>query len=105
MFVSNVGLSARLAIGCGGRALVCVGCVGCRLGCDDLPCVRLSRPYHEVAVELVFREEQQALARASIRGLDVPGPHRGPRAAYLYDAVPRRPRDAQCQAVRVLLGH
>ena len=55
MFVSNVGLSARLAIGCGGRALVCVGC---RLGCGDLPCIGLSRLPHEAAVELVFREEQ-----------------------------------------------
>ncbi len=83
MFVSNVGLGARLAIGCGGRALVCVGCVGCRRGCDDLPCVRLSRPHHEVAVELVVREEQQALARAAIRGLDRPCAAGGPYEANL----------------------
>jgi len=102
MFVSNVGLSARLAIGCGGRALVCVGC---RLGCGDLPCVRLSRLHHEAAVELVFVEEQQALARATILGLDLPGPHGGPGAAYFQDAVVWRAGDASCQGVRALLIH
>jgi len=69
--VSNVGLSARLAIGCGGRALVCVGCVGCRLCCGDLPCSGLSRPHHEAGVELIFVEEQQALARAVLVYLDL----------------------------------
>jgi len=111
MFVSNVGLSARLAIGCGGRALVCVGCVGCRLGCvgcrlgcGDLPCRGLSRPHHEAGVELVFVEEQQARARAVLVYLDVPGPHGGPCAARLNDVVARRARHAQCQFVCALLG-
>ncbi len=54
MFVSNVGLSARLAIGCGGRALNDWG----YLGCGDLPYRGLSRLHHEAAVELVFVEEQ-----------------------------------------------
>ncbi len=106
MFVSNVGLSARLAIGCGGRALVCVGCVGCRLGCGDVPCVGLGLPrlHHEAAIELIFREEQQAFARAVLVYLDVPGPHGGPCAAHLKDAVPRRARDTQRQFVCALLG-
>jgi len=104
MFVSNVGLSARLAIGCGGRALVCVGCVGCRLGCGDLPCRGLSRPHHEAAVELVFVEEQQALARATILGLDLPCMHGGPSPADLQDAVARRACYARRQGMRLLLG-
>jgi len=62
---------ARLAV-MGGRALNDGGYLGCdRLGCRG-PVRR------EAAVELVFIKEQQALARAAILGLDVPGPHGGP---------------------------
>jgi len=88
--VSNVGLGARLAIGCGGRAPVCVGC---RPGCGDLPCIGLFRLHHEAAVELVFREEQQALARVAVCGLDLPHDGSGPCPADLQDAIARRRGD------------
>ncbi len=52
--VSNVGLGARLAIGCGGRVPICAGCLGCRLGCGTSLCIGLSRLHYEAAVELVF---------------------------------------------------
>jgi len=100
--VSNVGLGARLAIGRGGRALICVGC---RLGCGDLPCSGLSRSHHEAAVELVFQEEQQALARAAILGLDLPRDGGGPGPADFQDAVARRACYASCQGVCALLIH
>jgi len=45
------------------------------------------------------------LARASILGLDVPGPHGGPRAAYFEDAMPLRPCDLLGQHARRLLIH
>ena len=65
----------------GGRALNDWGYLGCdRLGYRG-PVRR------EAVIELVFREEQQALARAAILGLDVPGPHGGPRAAHLNDVI------------------
>ncbi len=66
----------------GGRALNGWGWLGCdRLGYGDLPCVRVSRLHHEAAVELGFREEQQALARATILGLDLPRDGGGPSPA------------------------
>jgi len=61
-------------------------------------------PRTKAGVELVFIEEQQALARAVLVYLDVPGPQRGPGPTYLKDAISRRARDALRQVVRTLLG-
>ena len=100
--VSNVGLSARLAIGCGGRALVCRGYVDCRLGYGDLPCRGLSRLHHEAGVELIFAEEQQALGRVAVFRIDVPRDGGGPRPTYLQDAnvrTTRRVRTYACSSV------
>ena len=83
----------------GGRALNDGGYLGCdRLGCRG-PVRR------EAVIELVFREEQQALARAAVFHIDVPGPHGGPCAAHFQDAVVWRAGDASCQGVRALLIH
>ena len=85
----------------GGRALNDWG----YLGCGDPPCVGLSRLHHETAVELAFIEEQQALARAAILGLDLPRDGAGPGLAHLQDAVGRCVRDTQCQGARALLRY
>ena len=74
------------------------------LGCGDPPCIGLSRLHHEAAVELVVREEQQALARAAILGLDLPRDGGGPGSAHLQDAVARRAYYARRQDIRLLLG-
>jgi len=67
-----------------------------------LGCRGLAR--REAAVELVVREEQQALARAAILGLDLPRDSGGPGSANLQDAVARRVRNAQSQIVCAFLG-
>ena len=85
---------ARLACEKGGRALVCVSCdLSCRLGCGDLSWLGLSRLHREAAVELVFREEQQALVRAVVLGFDLPRDGGGPSPADLQDAIARRRGD------------
>ena len=92
---------ARLTCEKGGRAFVCVGC---DLGYGDLPCVGLSR-LREVIVELTFRKEQQALARAAILGRDLPRDSGGSSPADLQDAIASRAGYAQRQGVRALLIH
>ncbi len=74
------------------------------MGCGDLSWLGLSRLHREAAVELIFREEQQALARAVVFYRDVPGPHRGPGPAHLMDAVPCGTCDAQRQGIRMPLS-
>jgi len=61
-------------------------------------------PRTKAGVELIFVEEQQALARAVLVYLDVPGPQRGPSPAHLKDAISWHARDAARQVVRTLLG-
>ncbi len=56
-------------------------------------------------VELVFSEEQQALARAGIFGLDLPRDGGGPGPTDLQNAIARRPLDALRQGVCLFLIH
>ncbi len=58
---------------------------------------------HEAGVELVFVEEQQALARAAVLDCDLPRGGGGPGPAYLQDAVARRVRYAPGLVVSLLL--
>jgi len=67
--------------------------------CDGLP------RRHEASVELVFIEEQQALARAAVLDLDLPRDSGGPRLAHLQNAIVWYASHAPRQSVRAPLVH